>query len=416
MSSKHRATDYAILIALGALLLGAVLLLVSYGWLQDEAQREDWRRTTHSPGRYGLMAFYRLSDRLGYDVRRVDHPLLDDTLDEVDVLVVIDPLMPVNSDESAALVRWMESGGVLVCAGGEPELPAEVHRIGDPDATPWFGPWSPGFADRPRPLAGRPGQPLGRDVKTVHLLTGETLHLDAEGDKPPADVLFKDSAGVRVAARPFGAGRAIRAADYSFLVNRALGQEDNAILGINLLAWAVDHARGDRVGFDEYHCGFGPRETGWSVLGSALVATPPGWALLALTAAAGLYLVYRGRRFGTRRPPPPPHRRSKLEYVHSVGATYRAVGAHVLTLRLVYAWLKRRAARRAGADPSMPAEEIARRLAPHAPEKARRYADTFAACEAAAGAGRISGRRLAALLAQLTRIESETLHGHPRGE
>jgi len=417
VSSRHHASDYVILIALGALLGGVVFLLVSYGWLQSEQRREDLRRTTRSAGRQGLMAFYLLCQRLGYDAQRVDRPLLDDTLAQVDALFLIDPTIPVNSTECAALARWMEAGGVLICAGGEPTLPQEVHRLGDPDAAPLeFYRWGIGLDDQARPVSGDRHLPLGADVTTTHLRTDAALRLGADGAAASAEVLFEDAAGVRVAGRPVGAGRVVRAADCSFLFNQTLGKADNAVLAINLVAWAQARSRGVRIGFDEYHGGYGQPESGWSVLGAMLVTTPAGWAVLSLTAAAVLYLVYRGRRFGTRRPPPPARRRSKLEYVQSVGATYQAVGARGLALGLLYPWFRRRAARRAGVEALASAEEIGRRLAPESPEKARRYADALAACEAALRAGRLTDRRFSALVAQLTRIETEALHGRQRGE
>jgi hypothetical protein len=419
--TSHRTSDYAILIVLGALLVGVVVLLVSLGWVQDESQRRDWRRTTHSPGRQGLLAFYLLCERLDYDVQRVDRPLLDDALADVDVLFMIDPLVEVNTGEVAALARWMQAGGVLVCAGGEPSLPYRVHRIGDArSATRAFDAWRfERFGTEPatRSVPARAqGLPLAVDVTDTRLLTDAALYLRADGAAEAVDVLFEDTAGVRVASRPAGAGRAVRAADASFLVNRTLGKADNAVLAMNLVAYAAERAHGGRIAFDEYHGGFGRAESGWSILAGLLVTTPAGWSVLALTAAAGLYLVYRGRRFGTRRPPPRPHRRSKLEYVESVGATYRAVGARRLTLRLVYEWFRRRAAAQAGTDASAPSEEVCRRLAPGDPETAARYAATFAACEAALQAAHLGDRHFAALLERLARIETEALHGRRQGE
>ena len=139
-----------------------------------------------------------------------------------------------------------------------------------------------------------------------------------------------------------------------------------------------------------------------------LFTTGAGWAVLVLTAAGLLYLVYRGRRFGTRRPGAPAKRRSKLEYVHAVGATYRAAGAHRLTLGLIFRWFRRRAALWAGIPASAPVADLADRLARRTGRPADRYVRILTACEnAIAEPDRTSGHRLTSLLGQLSEIESE---------
>jgi hypothetical protein len=53
-----------------------------------------------------------------------------------------------------------------------------------------------------------------------------------------------------------------------------------------------------------------------------------------------LFLLYQGRQFGPI--VSAQRRRSKMEDVQAVGATYRAAGAHRLTLRLLYNWVRQR--------------------------------------------------------------------------
>ena len=55
-----------------------------------------------------------------------------------------------------------------------------------------------------------------------------------------------------------------------------------------------------------------------------------------------LFMIYKGRRFGIRRGLERERRRSKLEYIYAVGATYRSAKANRLTLELILQWLKRK--------------------------------------------------------------------------
>ena len=162
--------------------------------------------------------------------------------------------------------------------------------------------------------------------------------LEGEGER-----LLADSVGTRVISYRIGEGEIIVLADSSFLANGWLGKEDNSVLAANLIEYAVNTARGRRVAFDEYHFGYGSRETGWSLLGASLMRASAGWGVLCLMAAGALYLVLKGRRFGTRSAPTRTRRRSKLEYVQSVGATYQAAGAHSLAFRHVYPWFRHKA-------------------------------------------------------------------------
>ena len=407
MPPKSHRSDYIILATLGAITIVVVAVLASAGWLRKEEPEHMPVRTTHSTRAEGTMACYMLFDRLDVEVRRSERPLLAEALQKLDVVFVIDPILPVERTEVSALRDWIRSGGVLVRS-----------RSG-------FYMSSGGGSFHARPVGEEQGSvssvaedaselPLARDVSTVLFQTlddvgvDEAEPFDAEGEGAE---LFADSAGTRIVAHSIGDGYVIVLADGSFLANTRLGEEDNAILAANLVTHALSLARGERVAFDEYHFGYGSRQTGWSLLRGSLLRTSPGWAVLCLMVAGGLFLVYRGRRFGTRYPPSRPRRRSKLEYVRSVGATYRAAGAHGLTFEIVYGWFRRTAAAAVGLPPSASSGTLADRLARKTLRSAQRYRGILTECEAAAAEPRLSGRRAAALLSELAAIESEVLHG-----
>lgn len=414
MSTKTRKQDVAILVVLAIAVGGAFLALVGWGWLRQEEADYGWNRTTHSANRDGMLVCYTLYKRLGYDVRRMQSPLMPDSLESCDVLMLIDPAAPVTEAERQSLAQWIRRGGVVVASGVGAALPWDVGgRMGAPPAnyrTPH---------ETPVPVQAQ-DRPLARDVSSVAFVTNEVVldrgTVNDDDALGPVEPLFRDERGERVVSRIFGEGRIVWLADSSFLANGWIDKNDNPVLAVNLLTFAQSEARGQRVVFDEYHYGFGVGETGWGVMASALVRTPPGWATLILTAAGLLLLVRKGRRFGTRRGPGLPRRRSKVEFVRSVGATYRAVGANRLTFELLFRGFRRWAASVAGLPVSTPPEEMGRALARRAGESPERYANALHVCDAAVGAPKLSSRRLTQLVDRLAHIQSEVLDGRSRSQ
>jgi hypothetical protein len=411
MAAKSHKSDYAILIILAMVVCAVFLALVWWGWIRSEDRPDTWMRTSRSAGRHGTMACHMLWKRLGYKVETCDDPLTDEVLGRTDVLLLIDPLSEVTSEEVGAVGKWMAAGGVLVCSGDPDYLPWELHRISSSWRPRRFSRWNP---SRTSVWEDDRGHPLARDVKFVRLATSEASSAPAEEDGEglwTVKVLLRDTVGPRITARRVGRGSVIWMADSSFLSNGRIGEEDNQVLAVNLLASALSEARGKRAIYDEFHYGWGRRETGWTVLAGMLFTTPPGWTVLSLTLAGILYLLYRGRRFGTRRAPEKPHRRSKLEYVHSIGATYRHAGTHRLTFNLVFDWCRRRLARKAGVPASASSHNLAVALARLTGGPADRHETFLNTCEAAAAAPRLSAHRMAWLAGALARMEWEVFHG-----
>ncbi len=407
MPARSHRSDIIILVTLGTITVLVVVALVSWGWLR-QGERGFPMRTTHSAGREGTMACYMLFDRLGVEVRRLERPLLDEALEGVDVLFVVDPVLGLEQGEVSSLRAWVRGGGVLVWSADEFFEFGGGQRVYIPRR-------SDGVVVPTRVPPDEAELPLARDVATVLF---DTLNDVTERGQGPFDTdsedeaLFADTVGVRIVSRRMGDGHVIVLADASFLANVRFGKEDNCVLGANLVEYVLAQARGARVAFDEYHFGFGKRETGWSLLGTALMRTSPGWAVLCLTGAGVLFLVYKGRRFGTRYAPTRVRRRTKLEYVHSVGATYQAAGAHGLALRMIYQWFRREAAWSVGLPPSASVETLAAQLARRTLHGPDRYEKILRQCEEALLEPRLGARRTAALVEQLALIESEVLNGH----
>jgi hypothetical protein len=418
MSARNHRSDYAILIGLGIGVAVVFALLIGWGLVRNDRAEGKGVRTTFSTGGNGTMACYLLYERLGYHVARSERPLAPDVLAGADVLVLLDPITPLSGAEADALQRWVGSGGVLVCDGSLDLWPWMSGRTDGPFR---FSVGPVEFSDLTVVPAEYRGCLLARDVGSVTFATPLTTSSSTSGwrkkdeseDDPSREALFRDNVGARIEGRACEKGRVIGLADSSFASNGLLGRHDNAVLAANVVAYAQSKARGRRIVFEEFHHGFGPHKTDWTLMAGMILTTPAGWAVLALTAAGLLLLVLKGRRFGTRCPPPPARRRSKLEYVYSVGATYRAAGAHSLTLRLVFERFRRDAARAAGLPASAPVPAVAAALARRTGAPAKRYEDLLTECEAAAAAPRLSQHAMSRLAGRLARMEVEISHGHP---
>lgn len=414
-----RRSDYIILIVVGVLAAAVVVGM----FLAPERRGAEGPpvRSSRNPHPEGALAVYRLLDGLGYDVSRGDRPLMPDALDDADVLMLIDPAMPVSRSARDVLRRWTAEGGVLVTTRDVLPGADEVETTEEFDETEWdeSSRW---FRQRPYQAVGKdravpPGDralPLARDVTGLHLETDRPLVAAPEGWREPgaaAVPLLADAAGLRAAGWPVGDGWLIVLSDGSLLSNARLTKADNAVAAVNLAAAAVSVARGPRVVFHEFHFPGGPGRGGWAVVGDLLLSTSGGWAVLVLTGAGLLLLWLKGRRLGPRRNPYSRRRRSKVEFVESVAGTYRSRGANRVTLCLVFDWFLSRAARRVGLPESAPSEQVAQRLARLAGTEPAAYRRTFAACAAATEGGHLATRRLHGLLRSLARIESEAIHG-----
>ena len=419
MPAKGNKSDYLIL---GVVIAGAAIVLalaVGAGWLEEKADEAPPIRTTYSSNPEGTKAFWLLMGRLDMPLMRVQQAFKGRTLASVDVLFILDPMERLGREELSALEAWIARGGVLVyngvfgltkgfeTTGPFLHVPEAVrHRYGYED--------EPETAPVPPPAADLP---LARDVRRVAFASRDTLYVPdgTEVERLDTDTdLFSDSSGLRIATRQIGDGRIIALVDSSFLTNGLIGRGDNCVLAANVVAYARHEARGPRVAYDEYHMGFGSRPTSWSTLWAALCQNSAGWAVLTAAAAGLCYLIYKGRRFGTRRAPQRTRRRSKLEYVHSVGATYRAAGAHGLAFRILFGWFRSRCADLAGLPETAGSSEIAARLARRTGKPQARYESAFEAYEQALAMQKLSDRRLTALLQHMADMEREIFDGTQR--
>ncbi len=406
MSAQSHRTDYIVLAVLAAALLAIVWALTAGDDAGDSPSQQPPVRTSHSTHGQGVMACYLLYEKLGVSVRRSHSPLLGGQLEKTDVLLILDPIIALGDGEEEHLARWVRDGGVVVCVAEKLDA---LHGMERKEAQ-----GSPAAAKRRRYRG-----PLARDVAATDALGDDVLEV-ARGGAPRGlgspRRLLGDAAGDRIVERISGSGRVIVLADSSFLCNRRLGRADNAILAANLVAHSLSAARGGRVAFDEYHLGLGWRESGFRLLAGLLFATPAGWSLLCVTAAAVAGLIYKGRRFGVRLELVRRRRRSKLEFVRSAGATCRAAGARSLAFVLLFHWFRRKCAERARLPSSAGPDRIAAALERIGPGSRREYESVLSRSAAVTVHQRMSKRRFTRMLARLAEIERETCDGSSTGQ
>jgi hypothetical protein len=421
VSNNKRKTDYLILGVLGALIIGVLFALVFSGWVRQDRSGMPGVRTTLSTNVDAAIVCYTLFERLGISVGRSEKVLIGDVFGKIDVLFLLNPIIPIHAGEIKNLQAWLIGGGVLICTeipkGLRPNLdkleknkssssnfshmPKKPKRSGRSQATPI-------------PIEWR-SMPLARDISEVHFETFDTFDADTLDPNHPGgafEPLLFDNCGIRIVAHELGHGHIIILSDSTFLANGQIGKSDNSVLAVNLVSYALSKARGKKVVFDEYHLGFGYHQTGFKVLGKMLFSTAAGWMVLSLTVAGVLYVIYKGRRFGFRRSFERKYCRSKLEYIYAVGSTYRSAGANRLTLELIYDWLKHKATNLAGLTPNASNGTIANELSRRSGSDPQKYKEVFDRCDKLIAQTSLSERHLLLIIKQLVQIEMEVFNEH----
>jgi hypothetical protein len=422
VSLKTHKSEYTILAVLAAVTGLVLFWMVWRGLVHEQTAGRSGLRTTRSTNIDGTLACYLLFERLGIPVERSNEMLRAERLDDAAVVFLLDPIVPVRLGEAADLGTWLARGGVLVTTDIPHDLAPALDRLSSASPARWQRHASRAH-ETPAPTRVTSPEarslPLARDVAAVQFETAAVLDRkpsDANDSRVVRTPLFTDERGVRLAEYALGRGRIILLADSSFLANGRIAQADNAVLAANLVSYARARATGARVVFDEYHFGFGGQGGGFRVLAGMLFTTSAGWAVLALTAAGSLFLWCQGRQFGPRRGFGKQRRRSKMEYVQAVGATYRAAGAHRLTLRLLYNWFRQRLTSQAGLPAGAANGLVAQELARRGRAPAADYQRALDECDRILSQAAVSQRQLAAVVAQLARIEKEIADGFGNGK
>lgn len=420
LGNKHK-TDYLILAVLGAVTGGILITLVLLDLIKKDHSGTPGVRTTFSTNEDAAIVCYTLFERLGLMVGRSEKAVLGNEMGKTDVLFLLDPTIPLHAGEIKNIHTWLFSGGVLICT----EIPKGLHP--DLDKLNKKINHSSNYRRMSRKAKQsresqftyipdeRKNLPLAQDISEIYFGTSEVFGADVLNTKRPGNSivpLLYDNRGIRIVMRELGLGRIIILSDSSFLANGLIGKSDNSVLAVNLISYALSNARDNKVIFNEYHLGYGYHQTGFSVLSRMLFTTTAGWAVLSLTVAGVLYIIYKGRRFGFRRSLGKKHRRSKIEYIYGVGSTYRSAGANRLTLELIYDWLKRKTTDLTGLTTNVSNETIAGELSRRSGLDSRKYKEIFDRCDKLIAQSSLSERHMLLMIKQLVRIEMEVFNEH----
>lgn len=420
MPTKGYKTEYIILVLLAVLTSAVIFYLVASGWIEQEHPNTAWLRTTHSTNVDGALVLYTLLERLDVDITRSHNILTQEEFAGVDIVFLLDPLIPVYKGELTDIQEWIRNGGVLVTT----EIPSAIDPRFDIDqdgeqrsCRACFRMPAPGGPTRAMPEKIPPyvsDLTLARDVELISF-AGESVFdvndVRLEDMAKNVTVLFADSRGDRIIECRMGEGRLICLSDSSFLANGLIGRGDNCILTANLAWYAFSISKGPNVVFNEYHLGYGSSQSGFLVMGKLLFTSPAGWAVLTLTVAAVLFMTYKGRRLAPRYALVSQKRRSKLEYVYSVGATYNNAGAHGAVLTIIYKWFRSRLATTVGLPPETRDDSIAAQLAKLTDGNKQEYQKTLTSCRKLTEKPGISERQLASAVRNLEKIELEVFNG-----
>lgn len=302
--------------------------------------------SSHPDGTLALSLW--LAD-LGYDVLH-ETPAAFRLPEDTDLVLIIQPIIPISASDWQAIDDWVEAGGTLILAEESFLSSTRSHY---------------GFSLRPldqaatqltsqTPLLNSPPLMAAAPVRSNFYLAADrtdfVTHLAVDGR--PVLVSFDQ-----------GRGRVILSATPHPFSNLALKEEANAALVLNLISLSV---RRGSVWLDDWHHG---------VAGSGIVgpdqwlrSTPLGHALLFLAGAIFVALLLRGGRFG--RPVPLPHeikRRGPLEHITAIANLNRKAGHRDPVLQQYHQRLKRRLGRRYRLDPSLTDAQYVAALAAYNP-------------------------------------------------
>ena len=438
------------------LVLGVLIAInaVSY---ESEDDRQDMElspnRSTYHSGATGTRALYDFLSESGYPVmrwREVPAQLLGDNGPGVQTFVIVGSTSrPIDDDEAASLLLWVERGGKLLLVDRSPqdqvlptsdgwvvttefgELPSLVVNPGNTsemtESVKAIQPAQPtlltqnvesvmpsrfaatisvtGVKTKSNSIGNQEAQdrPNNADYENDPASTPEAADAPAVATgKPtalsPAPVVhLENSRGALLVDYPYGKGRIVLLSDPYIFSNGGISLKDNLQLAVNL----VTNTEG-LIAFDEYHQG---RGTTRNALIGYFSGTPILPILGQLVALILVILWTNSRRFARALPLKEIDRRSSLEFVASMAELQERARAYDLAIENVYSRTRRVLARYAGMDYNSPRAEIASRVAARSSLEPQELEGLMRQCEEAINGAPVTERQSIQLVKRLRDVE-----------
>lgn len=341
-----------LILGLFAVLIGIIVFVLPH------LRTNEIPYSTYSNLPDGTRALYILSDKLGYQVTRIQGA--DYTLDEIEMLFLLQPLTfnELSLDITMAIDNWVRHGNTLIVAhmgaGDELKRLLEVYES-EFVATDIPLTESNGFLEI---FNNPPVTAIVSKTKwAVSSRRQDTIPLFGRGDNYSV-VSFKS-----------GAGRVFLLSCPYIFTNEGLSQPDNAKFLHNLLAYLSENAK---VGFDEYHHGISKVKSGNSDTSSGdgrpsvmrlLLSSPIGWALAYALILIFVFLILHGRRLGKPIVTEENAKRLSSEYVISMASLYQKGKKRRAILQHVKSEFRRRLAAKWDIAPDLSTPDLVTALA-----------------------------------------------------
>ena len=314
-------------------LVGAIMVVLALLTPQPTLGRMgDERLSSHLAGSLGARALAETAERLGFATSRRDSvgaPPVD-TAPGRTIHAVLAPPVAISGAEAHAYLDAVRSGDALLLVFQDRNALSDSLGLWRTAGGTLHRDPSDSGSCRRRDLT----PPLWPDGK-VHLYGLRWLRgappervvlaaLRPDRDAPP--ITGEAAAGIGL-----GRGRIVVIPDPDLLRNDVLRRcEWGAdVLAVRMLEWlrAGGEVPRDRLVFDEYHQGYGPRPTALGTSARFLVAHPVGRTLLMLVVAALVLLAARAPRALPPVEVERIERRDPLEQVDALAHAYEQVGA-----------------------------------------------------------------------------------------
>ena len=327
--------------ATSAWILAGLIALVMLAVLVSPSAEKGRPMSSYSAGSDGVRLAHDLIGRLGWKVERREVPFSDTLTDPAPVQVLVGA--SVSDAEAGHLLAFVRRGGSLLMAGaGGPlsdslgAVAAEGGRFVVADFEPHCesrGTWQSELAETNYGAAVDWSRPAPADT------TGFGMVLFAVPNNPKQQMVGRAGVGF-----PHGAGRIVVVADESFLANDVIRRcELRADADyVRMIEYLARGNRGVRVGFDEFHHGYGVHGGSFTAIRMYLSGTPSG-RMLAQLALAGLLLLFAAApRPLAPRDPTHVARRSPLEHADALAHAYASVKATRTATARLLAGVRRR--------------------------------------------------------------------------